>query len=157
MTIAIREPRDADFFPWLSLYEAYAAQRGVELTETKALLLWTWLSDPANAERAFIVVSDSGDVTGLVHFHTFPRPLEGDTGVFIDAFHLAPETDDPQAGSALFDAVRDDAATHGSSVLRWTQAEGEQLPAVLSQVGGTPTQPRTFELQAAVQPAAQLV
>ncbi|WP_051142590.1 GNAT family N-acetyltransferase [Gryllotalpicola ginsengisoli] len=91
MSIVIRDPRDSDFFPWLTLYEGYAAARGVELTEQKALLLWTWLTDPANVERALVAVDDEAGLVGLAHFRSFPRPLDGDFGVFVDAFHVAPD------------------------------------------------------------------
>ncbi|MCL2516567.1 MAG: GNAT family N-acetyltransferase [Microbacteriaceae bacterium] len=151
MTIAIREPKDSDFFPWLNLYEAYAVARGAQLTEQKALQLWMWLSDPAHVESSLIAVDEHGDLAGFALFHSFPRPLEGDTGVFIDALFVSPESSELSAGQALFTAIRDGAAQRGAVVVRWTQAEGEQLAPALSQVAGQPTTPTTFELQTAAQ------
>ena len=156
MTIAIREPRDSDFFPWLSLYEAYAAVRGAALTEQKALLLWTWLSDPAHVESALIAVDDQdGDVVGLAHFHTFPRPLEGDSGVFVDALYVSAEVREQGVDTKLLEAVRSYATSHGAGVLRWTKGQNEQLPAALDSVGGEPTAPEVYELQLAPQRVAQ--
>lgn len=155
MTIAIREPRDSDFFPWLSLYEAYAAARGADLTEQKALLLWTWLSDPAHVESALIAVDDEGSVLGLAHFHTFPRPLEGDSGVFIDALYLGAEVSDQSVGQRLLDGVRSYAAGHGAGVVRWTKAESERLPAVLAAAGGESSTSEVHELHLAAQRVAQ--
>jgi GNAT superfamily N-acetyltransferase len=155
MTIAIREPRDSDFFPWLSLYEAYTAARGAALTEQKALLLWTWLSDPTHVESALIAADDEGNVLGFAHFHTFPRPLEGDSGVFIDALHLAADAHDQSIGQQLLDAVRAYAAGHGAGVLRWTKSEGEQLAPALSSAGGQSSTSEVHELQLADQRVAQ--
>ena len=155
MTIAIREPRDSDFFPWLSLYEAYTAARGADLTEQKALLLWTWLSDPAHVESALIAVDDEGSVVGLAHFHTFPRPLEGDSGVFVDALYLSADVSDQSVGQRLLDAVREYATAHGAGVVRWTKSEGEQLPAALATAGGESSSSEVHELQLADQRVAQ--
>lgn len=149
MTVSIREARDSDFFPWLSLYEQYAASRGVELTEPQALQLWTWLSDPHHPESVLVAIDESGDVAGLAHFHSFPRPLLAETGLFIDVIHAR----DDSVAEALFGAVRDAAAAQGAAVIRWTQAEGESLPAVLSSAGGSASSSSYFELQTAPQPA----
>jgi hypothetical protein len=149
MTVSIREARDSDFFPWLSLYEGYASARGVELSEQQALLLWTWLSDRHHPESALVALDESGEVTGFVHFHPFPRPLLGEVGFFIDAIHA---TDDSVA-DALFRAVREAAGAQGATVIRWTQAEGETLPAVLSEAGGSAASSAYFELQTVPQPA----
>lgn len=153
MTIAIREPKDSDFFPWLSLYEAYVASKGSQPTEQKALQLWTWLSDPHHVESSLIAVDDEGRLAGFALFHTFPRPLEGDNGVFVDALFVSPETSELSAGQALFNAVRESATRQGATLMRWTKAEGEQLAPALSQVAGQPTTPTTFELQTVPQPA----
>ncbi|GAA4156383.1 hypothetical protein GCM10022286_06610 [Gryllotalpicola daejeonensis] len=149
MTVSIREARDSDFFPWLSLYEGYASERGVELTEQRALQLWTWLSDPHHPETSLIALDEDGDVTGLVHFHTFPRPLLGETGVFIDAIHAREDT----VAQELFRAVRDTAAAQGAAVIRWTQADGETLPRVLAEAGGAAASSAYVELQTTPQPA----
>jgi hypothetical protein len=149
MTVSIREARDSDFFPWLNLYEGYAAARGVELSEQQALQLWTWLSDPNHPESALVALDESGELTGLVHFHSFPRPLRAETGVFIDAIHA----EDPSVAEQLFGAVREAAAARHAAIIRWTQAEGETLPAVLADAGGEPSSSAYFELQTAAQPA----
>ena len=124
MTIVIREPRDSDFFPWFGLYEAFAAARGAQLTERKALQLWMWLSDPAHAQSSLIAVDDAGRLAGFTLFHEFPRPLEGDTGVFVDALYVSPETSELSTGQALFNAIQSRAAESGAVVLRWSRAEG---------------------------------
>lgn len=155
MTIAIREPRDSDFFPWLSLYEAYTAARGAALTEQKALLLWTWLSDPTHVESALIAADDEGKVIGLAHFHTFPRPLEGDSGVFVDALYVAADVSDGSVGQRLLDGVRAYAANRGAGVLRWTKSEGEQIPTALSEAGGQSSTSEVHEIQLADQRVAQ--
>ncbi|GAA4192428.1 hypothetical protein GCM10022288_24670 [Gryllotalpicola kribbensis] len=149
MTVSIREARDSDFFPWLSLYEEYASERGVELTERRALQLWTWLSDPHHPETSLIALGEDGGVTGLVHFHAFPRPLLGETGVFIDAIHAK----DDGVADELFRAVRDAATAQGAGVIRWSQVEGETLPRALAEAGGNAESSAYIELQTAPQPA----
>ena len=46
MSIEVRPVRDGDFFAWLDLYAKYAEFYETELTDQKALVLWSWLTDP---------------------------------------------------------------------------------------------------------------
>jgi hypothetical protein len=121
----------------------------VELTEQQALQLWTWLSDPNHPESALIALDESGEVRGLAHFHSFPRPLRAETGVFIDAIHAA----DAQVARELFSAVRQAAAAQRATVLRWAQPQGGTLPAALAEAGGESNTAAYVELQTVAQPA----
>lgn len=122
MSISIRTPNEGDFFAWLGLYEGYAQTYQVALTDEKALRLWTWLTDAAHTENALIAVDDNGDLVGLVHFHTFPRPLQSTNGMFIDDVFVQEDARRHGVGRALIDAVVEAAGQQRCDTVRWISA-----------------------------------
>ncbi|WP_243064735.1 GNAT family N-acetyltransferase [Humibacter sp. RRB41] len=119
MGITIREPAEGDFFSWLALYEDYATFYERALTDQGALLVWSWLTDPAYAERGLVAVDDNGSLVGLVHFHQVPRPLDGDHALHIDDLFILEEHREQGYGRALIDAVGSLAAESGVGVVQW--------------------------------------
>ncbi|GAB3388945.1 GNAT family N-acetyltransferase [Humibacter soli] len=119
MGITIREPADGDFFSWLALYEDYAAFYGRALTDQGALLVWSWLIDPASSERGLVAVDDEGSLVGLVHFHQVPRPLDGDHALHIDDLFVLEEHREQGYGRSLIEAVAAKAAESGVGIVQW--------------------------------------
>ncbi|HWD61411.1 MAG TPA: GNAT family N-acetyltransferase [Humibacter sp.] len=116
MGITIREPAEGDFFSWLALYEDYATFYERSLTDQGALLVWSWLTDAAYAERGLVAVDDDGSLVGLVHFHQVPRPLDGDHALHIDDLFVLEEHREQGYGRSLIDAV---GAENGAGVVQW--------------------------------------
>ena len=96
---------DGDFFAWLDLYEKYAEFYETQLTDQKALLLWSWLTAPEHEEDGLVAV-DGERLVGLAHVREFARPLEGDRGLFLDDLYVLEEERGKGVGHALIDAVR---------------------------------------------------
>lgn len=119
MAITVREPAEGDFFSWLALYEDYAAFYGRTLTDQGALLVWSWLTDAAHAERGLVAVDDDGALVGLVHFHQVPRPLDGDHALHIDDLFVVEEHREQGHGRSLIDAVAAQATQGGLGVVQW--------------------------------------
>jgi len=131
MSISIRTPNEGDFFAWLGLYEGYAEVYQVALTDEKALRLWTWLTDSGHTENALVAVDETGELAGLVHFHTFPRPLESTNGMFIDDLFVRPDDRHNGIGRALIDAVFEAAAEHRCDTVRWLSAPDDTTARAL--------------------------
>jgi len=121
MPITIRTPTDGDFFAWLGLYEGYAAFYNVALTDERALVLWSWLSDPAHEEDVLVAVED-GELIGLVHFREFARPLEADRSVAIDDLYVSESKRNAGVAHQLIDAVTTQARNKGLGVVQWITA-----------------------------------
>jgi GNAT superfamily N-acetyltransferase len=145
MSITVRTPTDGDFFSWLALYEGYAAFYDVPLTDDRALLLWSWLTDASNEESALIAVDD-GELVGLVHFREFVRPLEADRGMFIDDLFVADSARNAGTGKALIDAVSDRARDKGLGVVQWITAPDNETAQQLYDKVGKRTPWVTYEL-----------
>jgi ribosomal protein S18 acetylase RimI-like enzyme len=124
MSITIRTPIDSDFFAWLGVYEGYAKFYETELTDQKALTLWSWLSDEKHEENALIAVDDEADgaIVGLVHFREFSRPLEADRSLFIDDLYVVPEAREKGVGTSLIEAVKALGAEKHFGVVQWITA-----------------------------------
>lgn len=134
MSITIRTPTDGDFFAWLGLYEGYAQVYNVQLTDDRALLLWSWLSD-ANHEENVLVAVDNGELIGLVHFREFSRPLEADRSVAIDDLYVAEEKRSAGVAQKLIDAVVQQAKGKGLGVVQWiTAADNEDAQKLYDKV-----------------------
>lgn len=121
MSIEVRPVADGDFFAWLDLYEKYAAFYDTQLTDQKALLLWSWLTAPDHEEDGLVAVDD-GRIVGLAHIREFARPLEGDRGLFLDDLFVLDEERGKGVGRTLIEAVRDRAAERGLGVVQWITA-----------------------------------
>jgi ribosomal protein S18 acetylase RimI-like enzyme len=149
MSITIRTPTERDFFAWLGLYEGYAGFYQVELTDQKALLLWSWLSDENHEEQARVAVDDDGELVGLVHFREFTRPLEADRSLFIDDLFVAETAREHGVGRQLIDAVKQFGSEKNLGVIQWiTKGDNETARKLYDDVAH-PTDWVTYELEIA--------
>jgi GNAT superfamily N-acetyltransferase len=147
MSITIRTPTDGDFFSWLGLYEGYAEFYETVLTDEKALILWSWLSDPAHEENALVAVDDDGALVGLAHYREFSRPLESDRGLFIDDLYVTADARNKGVGTQLIEAVKALASEKKFGVVQWiTAPDNETAQKVYDQVA-TRTPWVTYELE----------
>jgi len=145
MSITIRTPTDGDFFAWLGLYEGYAAFYNVQLTDERALLLWSWLTD-ANHEENVLVAAEDGELVGLAHFREFARPLEADRSIAIDDLYVADGKRRTGVGRQLIDAITDLARGKGFGVVQWVTAPDNGEAQKLYDSVGERTQWVTYEI-----------
>ncbi|WP_295120858.1 GNAT family N-acetyltransferase [uncultured Leifsonia sp.] len=121
MSIEIRPVKDGDFFAWLDLYAKYAEFYNTELTDQRALVLWSWLTDADHEEQGFVAV-DGDRIVGLAHVREFARPLEGDRGLFLDDLYVQEDERGKGVGHRLIAAVRSLAEERKLGVVQWITA-----------------------------------
>lgn len=122
MSIEVRPVRDGDFFAWLDLYTKYAAFYDTDLSDQKALVLWSWLTDPAHEENGYVAVDDDR-IVGLTNVREFARPLEGDRGLFLDDLYVLESERGKGVGHRLIQAARALAEERGLGVVQWITAQ----------------------------------
>lgn len=122
MSIEVRPVRDSDFFAWLDLYTKYARFYETELSDNRALVLWSWLTDPAHEVNGFVAV-DGDRIVGLAHVREFARPLEGDRGLFLDDLYVLETERHKGVGHHLIQTARSLAVQRGLGVLQWITAQ----------------------------------
>jgi ribosomal protein S18 acetylase RimI-like enzyme len=146
MSITTRPLAEGDFFAWLGLYEGYASFYETTLTDEKAVLIWSWLIDPKHEENGLLALDDDGTLVGLVHYREFPRPLEGDHGLYIDDLFVTDAARDHGAGTALIEAVRTIAEERKYGVVQWITADDNDTAKKLYDEVGTRTPWVTYEI-----------
>ncbi|GAB3577495.1 GNAT family N-acetyltransferase [Leifsonia lichenia] len=126
MTVTVRRVEDNEFFTWLDLYAGYGEFYEQPLTDEKALLVWSWITDADNELEAYFAVNEEGTPIGLAHVREFVRPLDGSRGLYLDDLFVAKDARGDGAGTALLEALRDRAREHGLSVVRWITAKDNE-------------------------------
>ena len=121
--IEIRPLLESDRAQWEQLYQGYAAFYKVAQTAEMRQTVWSWIMDPLKEVHALAAANADGKLIGLAHFRPYARPLSATTGGFLDDLFVDPNARGSGAAAALINAVRDEAAKRGWSVLRWTTAE----------------------------------
>jgi ribosomal protein S18 acetylase RimI-like enzyme len=126
MTADVRKVEDNEFFTWLDLYAGYGEFYENPITDEKALLVWSWISDPENELEAWFALGEDGAPVGLAHVREFVRPLDGSRGLYLDDLFVTPDARGAGAGTALLEALRDSAKERGLSVVRWITAKDNE-------------------------------
>jgi ribosomal protein S18 acetylase RimI-like enzyme len=126
MTADVRRVEDNEFFTWLDLYVGYGEFYETPITDEKALLVWSWITDPASGVEAYFAVDEEGTPVGIAHVREFARPLDGSKGLYLDDLFVVPDARGAGAGTALLEELRTVAKDRGLSVVRWITAKDNQ-------------------------------
>jgi GNAT superfamily N-acetyltransferase len=126
MTVTVRRVEDNEFFTWLDLYAGYGEFYEQPVTDEKALLVWSWISDPENELEAWFAVDEEGTPIGLAHVREFVRPLDGSKGLYLDDLFVTPDARGAGAGTALLNRLKETAKERGLTVVRWITAEDNE-------------------------------
>lgn len=136
MTVQIRPLGDKDFFGWHGLFEGYSEFYKRELTDEKALRVWSWIIDKNHGLEGAVAVNDDGDFVGFAHFRKVPQTLSADTGLFLDDLFVVPDARGAGVGSALLGFVKEfAAANHLSQVSLATAADNKTAQKLYTEFG----------------------
>src|ERR1700712_5776650 len=125
MTLKIRPITDRDFFPWYDLYVAYGNFYETPVEGDRAVLVWSWLIDPAHETEA-LVAEDDGTLVGVVHIREFARPLAGERGLYIADLFVDPDARNSGGGGALIAEVKKIAASRHLGIVRWITEDSNE-------------------------------
>jgi ribosomal protein S18 acetylase RimI-like enzyme len=147
MTVQVRPLGDKDFFSWLGLWEGYSEFYESDLTDEKALQVWSWIIDKNHDLDGAVALNDDGDMIGFALYREFPRTLSGDRGLFLDDLFVAPDSRSTGAGHALIDFVKDYARQHKLKQIQLvTAADNESAQHLYDEIG-TRTEWVTYEIE----------
>ena len=146
MSTTVRPLGEKDFFAWLGLFEGYSAFYESELTDQKALQVWSWIIDAHNDLAGAVAVNDAGDFVGFAHYRIVPRTLRGERALFLDDLFVAEEARRQGVGSLLMDFAKVYARQHQLGQIQLvTAADNNTAQALYDQVG-TRTDWVTYEI-----------
>ncbi len=151
MPFTLRPIHEGDFFAWLTLFEGYNEFYETPEHDTKAVLVWTWLTENTQEIQALVAEDTEGRLIGFAHYSGFVRPLVGETGIQIDDLFVLPESRNAGVGTALIERIRDVAAERRAGVVRWQAAKDNQAGRKLSSSLATKTAWVTYDLAVATE------
>lgn len=147
MSVQVRPLGDKDFFPWLGLFEGYSEFSKSNLTDEKALRVWSWIIDKNHDLDGAVAVDDNGDFVGFTLYRAFPRTLSGDVGLFIDDLFVTAAVRDSGVSTSLLDFARDYARAHHYRTLQWLTPADDKAARKLYDEVGTRTTWVTYEAE----------
>jgi GNAT superfamily N-acetyltransferase len=145
MSVQVRPLGDKDFFPWLGLFEGYSEFNKSNLTDEKALRVWSWIIDKNHDLDGAVAVDDNGDFVGFTLYRAFPRTLSGDVGLFIDDLFVTKAFRDSDVSTSLLDFARDYAKAHNYRTLQWLSTTDDTSTQKLYDQVGSRTDWVTYE------------
>ena len=147
MSIKVRPLGDKDFFPWLGLFEGYSEFSKSDLTDEKALRVWSWIIDKNHDLDGAVAVDDNGDFVGFTLYRAFPRTLSGDVGLFIDDLFVVADARDAGVDKDLMAFATEYAKSHGYRGLQWITPADDSAAQKLYDEVGTRTSWVTYEAE----------
>jgi len=150
MPFTLRPIAEGDFFAWLALFEGYNEFYQTPEHDTKAVLVWTWLTENTKEISAVVAEDAEGKLIGFVHYSGFVRPLVGETGIQIDDLFVLPDARQTGVGTALIGRVHEVAAQRNAGVVRWQTAKDNHAGRKLSSSLAAKTAWVTYDLPVSI-------
>ncbi|MGE8686296.1 MAG: N-acetyltransferase family protein [Achromobacter sp.] len=119
-TIRNVDPADQD--QWAALYRQYAAFYRAAMDDEILRRTWSWLMRPEHPEEGIVAQTESGELVGLAHYRSFPKPLLGRDAGFLDDLYVADKHRGQGLGRGLIAAVASIAHARGWPLVRWITA-----------------------------------
>ena len=146
MPFMLRPLAEGDFFNWLALFEGYNEFYETPEHDTKAVLVWTWLTENTKEISALVAEDSTGHLIGFAHYSAFLRPLVVETAIQIDDLFVLPESRQTGVATALVERIREIAAERGAGVVRWLTAKDNPAGRKLSSSLAAKTAWVTYDL-----------
>ena len=147
MSIKVRALGDKDFFSWLGLFEGYSEFYKSELTDQKALQVWSWIIDKNESLTGAVAVDDDGQFVGFAHYREVPNTLPASRGLFLDDLFVSPDSRSTGVGRALIEFAKEYAAQHHLTTVQWlTAADNETAQRLYDDVAAR-TDWVTYEIE----------
>lgn len=147
MAVQVRPLGDKDFFPWLDLFGGYSEFYETELTDEKALTVWSWIIDKNHPLEGAVALNDDDEMIGFAHYREVPRTLTADRGLFLDDLFVAEESRHTGAGRALVEFTKDLARQKNLTQVQLLTAADNKIAQKLYDEVGTKTDWVTYEIE----------
>jgi GNAT superfamily N-acetyltransferase len=126
--ISIVGPHAGMFDAWFSLYEEYAASRGVRAERRVGGILWRWLLDGTYRVAGIIAVDSRKEIVGFAHYRPYPNTLNGTEACWLDDLYVAAAYRDSDLTERLVDHICNTARKRGWSEVNWISADDGLRP-----------------------------
>jgi len=114
----IRKLEKKDRENWAKLYNGYADFYKVPMNTGILDTIWSWIQDESHAVNA-ICFELEGEIVGIAHYRTMPRPIKGQYIGFLDDLFVEPEFRGQKIAQKLIGHLKSLSKANNWSGIRW--------------------------------------
>ena len=114
----IRSLSQNDFDMWTNLYKNYADFYKVPMNSTILDTLWNWILDDNHIVNG-ICYELEGNIVGIAHYRSMPRPIKGQYIGFLDDLFVEPEFRGQQIAQKLISHLKSLSKANNWDGIRW--------------------------------------
>ena len=114
----IRKLEKKDKGNWAKLYNSYADFYKVSMNTGILDVLWNWIHDENHIVNG-ICYELEGNIVGIAHYRTMPRPIKGEYIGFLDDLFVEPEFRGLQIAKKLIDYLKSLSKANNWNGVRW--------------------------------------
>ncbi len=138
-------PHAGMFDAWFSLYERYAAERGVRPDRRIGGMLWRWLLDGTYRVAGVIAMDSRKEIVGFAHFRPYPNTLNGTEACWLDDLYVAHSHRESDLTERLVEYVCNTSRKRGWSEVNWVSDNEPELRAIYDRIA-TRTELTTYHI-----------
>jgi len=114
----IRKLERKDKENWAKLYNGYADFYKVQMNTGILDTIWSWIQDENHAVNA-ICFELEGEIVGIAHYRTMPRPIKGQYIGFLDDLFVAPKFRGQKIAQKFISHLKSLSKANNWSGIRW--------------------------------------
>ena len=131
----IRYLNHKDKDKWEKLYHAYADFYKVPMNSTILDTLWNWILDDNHIVNG-ICYELEGNIVGIAHYRSMPRPIKGQYIGFLDDLFVEPEFRGQQIAQKLISYLKSLSKANNWNGIRWiTHSYNENAKKLYDKIG----------------------
>jgi ribosomal protein S18 acetylase RimI-like enzyme len=120
---------------WEKLYNAYADFYKVPMNSRILDTLWNWILDDNHIVNG-ICYELEGNIVGIAHYRTMPRPIKGQYIGFLDDLFVEPEFRGQQIAQKLIGHLKSLSKANNWDGIRWiTHSSNENAKKLYDKIG----------------------
>ena len=131
----IRYMDNKDKDKWEKLYHAYADFYKVPMNSLILDTLWNWILDDNHIVNG-ICYELEGNIVGIAHYRSMPRPIKGQYIGFLDDLFVEPEFRGQQIAQKLISYLKSLSKANNWNGIRWiTHSSNENAKKLYDKIG----------------------
>ena len=120
---------------WEKLYHAYADFYKVPMNSLILDTLWNWILDDNHIVNG-ICYELEGNIVGIAHYRSMPRPIKGQYIGFLDDLFVEPEFRGQQIAQKLISYLKSLSKANNWNGIRWiTHSSNENAKKLYDKIG----------------------
>ena len=130
----IRNIEKKDRINWAKLYNDYAIFYKVPMNRVILDTLWSWIHDKNHVVKG-ICYELKGEIVGIAHYRTMPRPIKGQYIGFLDDLFVEPGFRDQKIAQKMISHLKSLSKDNNWNGIRWiTHSSNENAKKLYNKI-----------------------